>query len=152
MNVAGATSVPPSSTTKSARFVIATNASSVHSPPIASVAPLLMVMGAVVQPGRFAAEATESVPSSTVKPPVNVPPLERTSVPVPFLTSVPPDEPDRSSMSIVIVCVPVDVSIVPPLGPTWNLPPPPWEWMKLALSPALMRTSVPPSRTNLSVA
>ena len=47
---------------------------------------------------------------------------------------------------------PVDVSIVPPLGPTWNLPPPPWEWMKLALSPALMRTSVPPSRMNLSVA
>ena len=66
MNVAGAMSVPPSSTTKSARFVIATNASSVHSPPIASVAPLLIVMGAVVQPGRFAAEATESVPSSTV--------------------------------------------------------------------------------------
>ena len=73
-------------------------------------------------------------------------------MPVPFLTSVPPDEPGRSSMSIVIVCVPVDVSIMPPLGPTWSLPPPPWEWMKLALSPALMRTSVPPSRMNLSVA
>ena len=55
-------------------------------------------------------------------------------------------------MSIVTVCVPVDVSIVPPFGPIWNLPPPPWEWMKLALSPALMRTIVPPSRTNVSVA
>ena len=72
-------------------------------------------------------------------------------MPVPFLTSVPPDEPDRSSMSIVIVCVPVDVSIVPPFGPTWNLPGPFVLRMNPVLSPARLRTSVPPSRMNVSV-